>query len=165
MVSAQGLRTESNCLNRRQHDLTRKWDLGGLLPPRYPITHFWVLLLTLQSVAPSKTLSDYDLQPFTSQPLSMQKSPRIKSKQWDRSCWFIWGVCYVRLSYYAWISFCKGRDSRQVLVKCTDGILLILMITFSAQVNSEKNCEWEDPAGFPKRCSAEFSLDHPSPAA
>lgn len=83
----------------------------------------------------------------------MQKSLRISSTPWDRSCWFIWGVCYVRFSYYAWISFCKGKDSGEVLVKCIDGILLILMITFPAQVNSEKNCEWEDPAGFPKRCS------------
>jgi hypothetical protein len=71
------------------------------------------------------------------------------------------GCVLSRFSYYAWISFCKGKDSKEVLVKCTDGILLILMITFPVQVNSEKNCEWEDPAGFPKRCSPEFSLDHP----
>lgn len=28
-----GLGTESNSLKHRQHDFTRKWDLGGLLPP------------------------------------------------------------------------------------------------------------------------------------
>lgn len=49
----------------------------------------------------------------------------------------------------------------ELLVKSTDGILLILMITFLAQVNSEKKREGEDPAGFPKRCSPEFSLDLP----
>lgn len=52
----------------------------------------------------------------------------------------IWGVGYVRFSYYASFSCCEGRGSRELLVKGADGIVLILMITFPAQVNSEKNC-------------------------
>lgn len=91
----------------------------------------------------------------------MQKSLTSWSRQCSRSCLLIWGVGCVRFSYYASLSCCEGKGLRKLLVKCTDGILLILMITFLEQVNSEKNCEWEDPAGFPKRCTPEFSLDRP----